>query len=95
MTALVLPPLPERFTHAQVHDFLQACQQILASNKEPAEVWQLSAGALVEFDSSALAVCLSLRRQAHAASAQLSILDCPSRLRDLSTLYGVNELLAA
>lgn len=95
MTALVLPPLPERFTHAQVHDFLQACQQVLASNKVAAEFWQLPAGALLEFDSSALALCLSLQRQAQAQGAQLQIADCPPRLRDLSTLYGVHELLAA
>lgn len=95
MTAFVLPPLPERFTHSQVHNFLQACQQVLASHSAAAPVWQLPAGALVEFDSSALAVCLSLQRQAHAKGAQLQLMDCPARLRDLSTLYGVSELLAA
>lgn len=95
MTALILPALPELFTQIQVKGFMDECQRILASGQSAAKVWQLPAGALVEFDSSALAVCLSLRRQAQAQGAQLQILDCPARLRDLSTLYGVHELLAA
>ena len=95
MATLTLPALPERFTHGQVQGFMQSCQQILLPGQSTAKVWQLPAGALVEFDSSALAVCLSLQRQAQAQGAQLQILDCPPRLRDLSTLYGVHELLAA
>jgi phospholipid transport system transporter-binding protein len=95
MTTLVLPSLPERFTHTQVQAFLLACQQSMAAQAAGCTVWQLPAGALVEFDSSALAVCLSLQRQAQAKGAQLQLLDCPNRLKDLSTLYGVHELLAA
>ena len=96
MTPLILPPLPARFTHTEVKVYLQACQLVLPSGgQQVAKVWQLPAGALLEFDSSALAVCLSLRRQALAQAAEFQILDCPSRLRDLSTLYGVYELLAA
>jgi phospholipid transport system transporter-binding protein len=95
MTTLVLPPLPERFTHTQVQAFLLACQQALATHGAGCTVWQLPAGALVDFDSSALAVCLSLQRQAQAKGSQLQLLDCPKRLKDLSTLYGVHELLAA
>jgi phospholipid transport system transporter-binding protein len=67
----------------------------LAGQAAGCTVWQLPAGALVEFDSSALAVCLSLQRRAQAQGARLQLLDCPGRLKDLSTLYGVHELLAA
>jgi len=95
MNTLTLPALPERFTHGQVQAFLQACEQVLASATQSATCWQLPAAALQEFDSSALAVCLSLQRQAQAKGARLQLLDCPSRLQDLSRLYGVDELLAA
>lgn len=95
MRHLTLPALPARFTHAQVQAFLQSCQGVVASASQGATVWQLPAAALEAFDSSALAVCLSLQRQAKAHGATLELLDCPSRLKDLSVLYGVNELLAA
>nr|WP_256387525.1 STAS domain-containing protein [Polaromonas sp. A23] len=51
------------------------------------------AGALVTFDSSALAVLLACRREALAAGKTFSVLALPARLRQLAGLYGVEELL--
>ena len=95
---MLLPPLPERFMHDQAHDYLRACQSVYQKVSQTAEaggVWQLPAGALESFDSSVLAVCLSLSRTAKAHGASLELLNCPQRLNDLSNLYGVNALLTA
>lgn len=97
MATLQLPPLPNRFAHAQAADYLKACEQIWTHSPAaaPGAVWELPAGALQSFDSSVLAVCLSLSRQAQSKGARLRLQDCPLRLQDLSSLYGVKELLAA
>jgi phospholipid transport system transporter-binding protein len=56
--------------------------------------WQIDAGGLQTFDSSALALLLDLRRAAVAAGAALQVHNAPDRLTQLATLYGINELLA-
>ena len=56
--------------------------------------WQIDAGALHYFDSSALALLLDLRREAVAANAALKVHNAPDRLKQLVTLYGVTELIA-
>ena len=48
-----------------------------------------------EFDSSALAVLLACRREAHAADKTFSVKNLPERLRQLADLYGVAELIPA
>ena len=55
--------------------------------------WQIDAGGLQNFDSSALALLLDLRREAVAANAALKVHNAPERLTQLITLYGVNELI--
>jgi phospholipid transport system transporter-binding protein len=56
--------------------------------------WQVDAGSLQSFDSSALALLLDLRRSAVAENAILKVHNAPERLTQLATLYGVNELIA-
>ena len=51
------------------------------------------AGALIEFDSSALAVLLECRREALAAGKSFAVLAAPPRLRQLAGLYGVADLI--
>ena len=51
------------------------------------------AGALIEFDSSALAVLLECRREALAAGKSFAVLAAPARLRQLAGLYGVADLI--
>ena len=53
----------------------------------------LDAGALGQFDSSALAVLLELQRRAAAAGRQLRVERVPARLAELAGLYGVAGLL--
>ena len=57
------------------------------------DVLVLDAGALGQFDSSALAVLLELQRRAAAAGRQLSVERVPARLAELAGLYGVAGLL--
>ena len=85
--------LPAELTHAQA----PACCRMLAQalRSEPGREAVADASALVAFDSSALAVLLDCRREALAAGKTFHVAHMPGRLRDLATLYGVNELLPA
>ena len=83
--------LPERLTHADA----PACARMLAQALRPGgrEPAVADAGALQEFDSSALAVLLECRREAMAQGRSFSVARMPPRLRELASVYGVGELL--
>jgi phospholipid transport system transporter-binding protein len=53
----------------------------------------LDASALVQFDSSALAVILACRRAVLARGAQLRITGLPERAQALAKVYGLSALL--
>ena len=53
----------------------------------------IDAGALREFDSSALALLLQAARLAQAAGHGFEVRAAPPKLRQLAQLYGVHELL--
>ena len=77
--------LPAALTHAQAKGLLPAL---------PATAnWQVDAGALRDFDSSALAVLLHWQRQAGAAGQTLKIVNAPARLLELAQIYGVQKAL--
>ncbi len=83
--------LPERLTLEQAVPVLAQLRAALLQQPGPAAV--LDASALRECDSSAVAVLLELRRGLQAQGKTLQIAHSPQRLRDLVTLYGVQELL--
>ena len=88
MTSLKLPV-------SLLHDQANAClaqwvKQLPAAL--PSSV-ALDASALVEFDSSALAVLLGLRRELVSRGSALQVDSMPQRLRELAALYGVMDLL--
>ncbi len=96
MSAMVLPPLPARLTHTDAVGYLGHCEAALRAQPVPPNaVLPLDAAALTDFDSSALAVLLGVRRRVLQAGAQLQLTGAPPQLRDLATLYGVSELLPA
>jgi phospholipid transport system transporter-binding protein len=64
--------------------------QATAVQSEPVLV---DASALSDFDSSALAVLLGLRRVAKAQGRTVQVAGMSARLRELATLYGVLDLL--
>jgi len=84
---LSLPPL-------LTHDHAKACLEQLAAGV-PAESAQVvvDAAALRNFDSSALAVLLALRRECARAGKRFAVQGLPKRLMDLATLYGIEGLL--
>lgn len=64
-----------------------------AATAAPASEWRVDASALVDFDSSALAVLLACRRMASAAQAALVVDGAPAKLVRLASLYGLEGLL--
>jgi phospholipid transport system transporter-binding protein len=83
--------LPSTLLHAQANACLA---QWLVQLKNPATgLVVLDASALVEFDSSALAVMLGLRREVLAQGRSLQVMGMSPRLQELATLYGVQDLL--
>lgn len=89
---LTLPALPERLTHAEATAWLSGCEGALQQAAAGSRA-VMDAAALREFDSSAVAVLLALGRAARARQLTLEFVGLPDRLRELSTLYGVSELL--
>ncbi|GLS14684.1 MULTISPECIES: STAS domain-containing protein [Hydrogenophaga] len=85
--------LPEKLTLEVAAATLTQLQPVLSSRS--GEEVTLDAGGLKEFDSSAVAVLLELRRELLRQGRRLKVLNWPSRLRELIALYGVAELLPA
>lgn len=85
--------LPERLTLEQAVPTLAQLRNALL--QQPGPTVALDASALREFDSSAVAVLLELRRELQRQGKALSLQRGPQRLHDLVALYGVSELLPA
>lgn len=85
--------LPDVLTQAQAQACAAQLRQAMAQASD--RVLLLDASALQRFDSSALAVLLSCRRQALALGRSLQIEGMPDRLSTLARLYGVHDWLLA
>jgi len=85
--------LPHELTHSQA----TACARMLAQalRAEAGGEVIADASALVQFDSSALAVLLECRREAMANGKSFAVSGMPLLLRKLAELYGVASLLPA
>jgi len=82
--------LPTELTHAQAN----ACVRAFSAHvREKGQAWAVDASALMNFDSSALAVLMDCRRQALQSGQRLRVVGMPPRLVALARLYGVLELL--
>ncbi len=77
-------------------DHARACLEQLTEGVQ-AEAAQVvvDAARLRQFDSSALAVLLELRRECARAGKRFAVQGLPQRLRDLAALYGIEGLLPA
>ena len=84
--------LPAQLTHDDAVSCLSAW---LAQLPMGTGAVQVDAGDLDRFDSSALAALLALRRSLLERGQGLELVATPPRLKELATLYGVSELLAA
>ena len=85
--------LPARLLHDDAPACLRMLQQGMTAATASSAV--VDASALIQFDSSAIAVLLECRREASAAGRAFSVKGLPPRLRELATLYGVAGLLPA
>lgn len=83
--------LPTRLMHDQAHACLAQCVAQLPTPIPP--LVTLDASALSEFDSSALAVLLGLRRALVQHGSVLRVEGMTQRLSQLASLYGVLDLL--
>jgi phospholipid transport system transporter-binding protein len=84
--------LPERLTLEQAVSTLALLKPALVRQPGPQVV--LDASALHELDTSTVAVLLELRRVLQVQGKTLLVQHAPQRLRDLASLYGVQELLS-
>ena len=83
--------LPSTLLHAQADACLSKwLAQLPQAGQHKVEV---DASDLVDFDSSALAVLLALRRAVTAQGGSLKVLGMSARLHQLANLYGVLDLL--
>ena len=89
VTALTLPAV---LTHAESAAFASGLKPPLFAQADEVVA---DAGALQQFDSSALALLLECRRQALAAGKRFTVRSAPQRLRELALLYGVADLSPA
>jgi phospholipid transport system transporter-binding protein len=87
-----MTPLPAALTFAQAPQVLAGLQAALAQAPAGAG-FALDAAAMQEFDTSAIAVLLQLRREARARGLAFTVHRAPAKLRQLAALYGVEELL--
>jgi phospholipid transport system transporter-binding protein len=89
--AMSVLKLPQTLLHEQADACLALWESQLPA--APLQKIELDASALLEFDSSALAVLLGLRRLVLARSGSLEVTGMSERLRELAGLYGVRNLL--
>lgn len=83
--------LPQRVTQTETELVLALLEREVALHPTAGIV--LDAAALTVFDSSALALLLSLRRRQTSQGRVLRVSGWPQRLAQLATLYGVRDLL--
>ena len=81
--------LPATLTYPQA----RAARRLLGAELQTQPAVIMDASALTQFDSSALAVMLSCRRQAMAAGKTFAVYGLPDKLALLAGLYGIHELL--
>jgi phospholipid transport system transporter-binding protein len=94
MTASQTPiALPAVLTQAQAQAVADALASTLTARVASGGQAVLDASALVEFDSSALAVILACRRAVMAQGAQLRVSGLPERAQSLAKVYGLSALL--
>ena len=86
--------LPATLMHPQAN--VCHAQWVQSMRSAPvAQTWMIDASELTQFDSSALAVLLSCRREALALGHVLRVEHMPPKLQQLAGLYGVSVLLGA
>jgi phospholipid transport system transporter-binding protein len=84
--------MPSVLTHDHAAAAIEKARQAW-SGASAGQMIQVSASHLKQFDSSALAVLLTVTREAHKQGLQVKCHALPDALRDLAKAYGVDGLL--
>lgn len=88
--------LPVRLTRDDVVDWVRSIQPQLQQAKAQGHPVQVDASALKQFDSSALAALLAVRREAQSQGiAFAGVIGMSATLQSLADVYGIDELFAA
>lgn len=85
--------LPVQITHRQAQTILQQLKEQLLAQKNEQHVY-IDAAQLAQFDSSALALLLALKRITAQQHKGWKILNPPQPLSTLTALYGMQDFLA-
>ena len=83
--------LPAKLTQSLAQQCLDRLKQDVQQEAETQVV--VNAAPLNNFDSSALAVLLAVRRECARLGKRFAVQGLPDRLRDLAVLYGIEGLL--
>ncbi|HEY6135237.1 MAG TPA: STAS domain-containing protein [Rubrivivax sp.] len=84
--------LPSTLTLPQATDTVTRLRAALTA-APASEAFAVDASALVDFDTSAIAVLLDGQRLANERGVVLQVQGAPSKLHQLAALYGVQDLL--
>lgn len=84
--------LPESLNQTNVSAYLSPYLKQIRDAENSTDVL-IDAHQLVQFDSSALALLLALRREALQQHRKIHISNLPATLRSLAQVYGVLQLL--
>ena len=85
--------LPAVLMQAQAQAVANELASVLSACVSEGDEAALDASALVQFDSSALAVILACRRAVQARGARLHVTGLPERAQALVKVYGLSALL--
>lgn len=92
--------LPATLTHREAPDAIRMLAQSIsqasgARAEGSAQPLMIDASALVQFDSSALAVLLECRRLVGPQGRGIELRNAPAKLHQLARLYGVASLVGS
>jgi len=90
-TGAMVLTLPARLTHDNANGVLVDFLAQIA--KSASNQVRIDAGALDQFDSSALAMVLACRRRIIARGGDFSLVSAPARIEQLARVYGIDRLL--
>jgi phospholipid transport system transporter-binding protein len=85
---------PDKIDHASVEGVLANALGLMKT-LTPGSLMVIDCEDLQSFDSSALSMILSMKRQAQAQSVNIQLDAVPEKLASLATVYGLSDVVLA
>jgi phospholipid transport system transporter-binding protein len=85
---------PEKIDHANVENVLASALGVMKTLTQ-GSLMVIDCKDLQSFDSSALSVILSMKRQAQIQSVNVQLDAVPEKLASLATVYGLSDVVLA